>query len=142
MKTFTMHKCDFCEFMCSDSSEMMKHEAGHFGLTVEQYEAVRANVSYCNYLEGKLTDNEPKYIVAYTGARTNLQKMAEMYDIAIDMFKRPVKEESSSSDDTSSNKDIEEVFKHMIKSVEDWGKHSAVISCEDVVRMLKVHIEK
>lgn len=50
MKSYTMYVCETCGFECKDGKEMMKHEASHLGLTVEELEIYNSLKSYARYM--------------------------------------------------------------------------------------------
>lgn len=37
LKRYTVYKCDYCDFESRDFKKAEKHEAEHFGLTVEEF---------------------------------------------------------------------------------------------------------
>ena len=60
MKCYTMYVCETCGFECKDATEMMKHEASHLGLTVDEFEQYNALKGHVRYMASRLYDtNNP-----------------------------------------------------------------------------------
>lgn len=60
MKRYTVYVCEVCGYECRNSEEMSKHEAAHFGLTVEElheYNAIKSFVRYADDLNSR-KDND------------------------------------------------------------------------------------
>ena len=51
MKQYTVYGCDYCDFESKSFNETEKHEAEHFGLTIEEFhhwKTLKANVQSCS----------------------------------------------------------------------------------------------
>ena len=57
MKSYTMYVCETCGFECKDGKEMMKHEASHLKLTVEELETYNSLKSHVRYM-GSVVSNK------------------------------------------------------------------------------------
>lgn len=60
MQQKNMFKCDFCDFECSDSVEMAKHEAAHLGLTVEEHNEYRSKQQFYAFVKNRYEENKDK----------------------------------------------------------------------------------
>lgn len=71
MKQYMVYKCDYCDFKSNGFAETEKHEAEHFGLTVEEFHhwnALKANAQSCGA----------------TISRTKNEETEKMFDDAIE----------------------------------------------------------
>nr|DAY68588.1 MAG TPA: C2H2 type zinc-finger protein [Caudoviricetes sp.] len=61
MKTINIYQCEHCGFETRDFSEIEKHEAAHFGLTVKDkhfYNALKSFLNYINSIDVNLSNED------------------------------------------------------------------------------------
>lgn len=75
MKSILAYKCDQCDYMSSNPEDVERHEAKHYGLSLEEYKEWQA-----------LYDEAKK--AAYTRNCTNTPETREQFDAVIKSWRR------------------------------------------------------